>query len=548
MIKKRITALLLAIGMLMSTGLAACSSSSSDSGSSSDSTTDSDGFDKTTITSWDDENLSWIEDADREVTMDCYIDFDWYSLDTWGEDDVSQYITELTGVTLNVTKASDTAQLLVLLAADELPELIFTSNQVTRYYDTAYTYSFTELFDEYCPEMWNLVDETELANNTQSDGLIYTLKSHYSSDSDWEDERNLPSPGDSGFHYRADLLEELGFDSISSIEELEEVFAAAHEAYPDLITYLPHPTWLSPFYEYFGISPSPTSAYYEYDTDTVQFGMFDENLVDYFLFLNRCYLNGYLSAEAYTYEPEQFFQIVRSGSVFSASYNTGFSDDTNKNYYDANGIDAYMSPQIEPLTYEDELLFEPVDASVGWASFFISKNCTDPEKAIEYVEFLKSPDGDALTQWGIEDLHYTLTDEGYILRTDYYYDSSNTTGVGPWYFMASGLGEGVAVSSAKVSDPDYSQYVDLLYSRKSYYSRDPVLAFVIPDADTDEYTIYTKIQDLYNNSHVSIITSESQEACAAAVEELIANAYSIGADTLIEYQTEAYAEAALRYE
>ena len=58
--------------------------------------------------------------------MTCYIDFDWYAYDTWGNDDVSQLITEETGVTLDVTKSSDLNQLQVLLAAGELPDLIFT--------------------------------------------------------------------------------------------------------------------------------------------------------------------------------------------------------------------------------------------------------------------------------------------------------------------------------------------------------------------------------------------------------------------------------------
>ena len=42
------------------------------------------------------ENLSWEKDT-SPVTFSCYIDHDWYAVDTWGEDEVSKEITRLTG-------------------------------------------------------------------------------------------------------------------------------------------------------------------------------------------------------------------------------------------------------------------------------------------------------------------------------------------------------------------------------------------------------------------------------------------------------------------
>ena len=77
--------------------------------------------------------------------MEMYIDFTWYGADTWGEDDISKKITEITGVTLDVTKSSDDNQLQVYLAAGELPELIFTTANVNSYFDTDVAYAWDEL-------------------------------------------------------------------------------------------------------------------------------------------------------------------------------------------------------------------------------------------------------------------------------------------------------------------------------------------------------------------------------------------------------------------
>ena len=73
------------------------------------------------------ENLSWEKDT-SPVTFSAYIDYDWYAVDTWGEDEVSQEITRLTGVSLDVTKGSDLQVLSVQLAAQELNDIVFTSN------------------------------------------------------------------------------------------------------------------------------------------------------------------------------------------------------------------------------------------------------------------------------------------------------------------------------------------------------------------------------------------------------------------------------------
>ena len=150
--------------------------------------------------------LSWQKDT-SPISFTCYIDYDWYALDAWGEEDVSQEITKRTGVSLEVTKASDTTQLQVLLAADELPEIVFTANQVQRFENPDISYSFDELIEKHCPEFMDMIDPIEIVNNTADDGHFYTLKSHYNNEEAWADPRNLPSPGSAGFYVREDILQ-----------------------------------------------------------------------------------------------------------------------------------------------------------------------------------------------------------------------------------------------------------------------------------------------------------------------------------------------------
>ena len=99
--KKRISALALALGMAIGSSAAMAAPESM----------------------IDFSNLAFNDDT-SPIEFSLYLDYDWYSVDTWGKDEVSQYITEITGVSFDAYKSSDRSELGVLLAADDLPDVI----------------------------------------------------------------------------------------------------------------------------------------------------------------------------------------------------------------------------------------------------------------------------------------------------------------------------------------------------------------------------------------------------------------------------------------
>ena len=499
------------------------------------------------ITSYDDPDISWKQVKDTPVTIGCYIDFDWYALDTWGKDEVSQEITRRTGVSLDVTKSSDLNQLSVLFAADQLPEMMFTTNMVERFYDTDFVWPFNELIDQYCPEWMNLLDPVEIVNNTQPDGNFYTLRSHYNSAEAWADPRNVSSPGDSFFAYREDIAKELGIPEITSIEEMMDAFAVVKEQRPDMIVYAPQSQWANPLtwfmHTWEGVGAVVTDGVVSLAYDCPR-------AYEWLQLLNEMVRLGYVDTEFYTYQTQQWEEIINQGNTFAASYNSGVADRANK-YYDENGMSGkwFIHPK-KPFTYKGEMLFQPIDGGIGWSNLFITKNCKNPDRAIQYMEFLKSPEGDQLTQWGIEGKHYTLSEEGYILRPEGFEKLLGTdTGIGPWYFMASGLGEGVAVTSGKVGPtPQYTQGVDALMMYKPYYFRDPAMAFMAPKPETDEFNIRTKLNDLYTNVKMELYGAPSEADLKAVYEKFCADAETIGAKQLLAYYQQAYDTAKARYQ
>lgn len=498
-------------------------------------------------TSWEQASLSWKQDT-TPVKFSLYIDFDWYAYDTWGKDDVSQEIERLTGVSLDVTKASDLNQLQVLLATGNLPDIIFTTNQVQKFWNEDIVWPWDELINEHAPEFMDLLDPVEVINNTAPDGHFYTLKSHYSNDEQWEDWRNVPSVGGPGLAVREDILEALGNPPIDSLEDLLAVLRQVKSEYPDMIGYLPHASWRNPIKDMLGMHA--TLPHLDKD-GRVKINFNEPNLLVYLKYMNTLYREGILHPESFTYTTDQFNQLVASGNVFMASYNTAIADETNKRFQEA-GMHAYRFKPInnKVLTYKGEDHVNIYEAGTGWASVFISKNVKDPARAIQFMQFLKSPEGAALTMWGQEGKHYTMLENGLIERNTEYLESKSVQeiGLGAWYMQVSGLHESIGQVSLAEQEPEAAQYLDVLRFRKERTTRDPALSFVDPPADSDEYHILVRLRELYANEKVNIMLSASEEEVEQKYAQFMKNAKQIGLERLETYMNERYQEVKKRYD
>ena len=576
---KKLLASLLALCMVLAIGLTACSSgdtattttaaadTTTTAAAGDDATTAADG--ETTAAAADDgapatwENLSWEKNT-SPVTLSLYIDFDWYSVDTWGEDQVSQEITRLTGVSLDVIKSSDLNQLSVMLAAQELNDITFTSNLPQRFEDPDICAAWDELSAQYCPEFMENIDPLEKLNNTAPDGHIYTLKTHYNNDANWADPRNLPSPGDPGLYYRADIMEKLSLPMFNSVETFDETLYAVQAKANEVgitMVFNPHPTWASAIAEFMG---APLTRYWDAESKSIKLQYNSEKWLEYFKLMNKWYRDGIMPKDYLGVRPEDFFQRNRSGQVFAAQYNCGLQVETNE-LWRQNGTGGlstdmtkpYFKIVKEPLTYKGEDLLTYPDYNIGWASTFLSASCENLDRAICFMEFLKSPQGDELTQWGIEGKHYTLNEDGLIVRTEEYNnytaDELKQTGIGPWDLQASGLGEGVSVHSTILStDPekaiDAQDEVDLLKMRKTHYDRQPVMYFAMTDLDSDELAIQTKLADEWSKRSAQMIAASSEAEVEQLWNDTQAYLKANGIEKVEAMMTANYKEALARYQ
>lgn len=474
------------------------------------------------------------------IEMDLFVNHTWFWTSDW-KGAIAEEITKRTGVKMNVERANDNQQLPVMIASGSLPEMIYTSAEIERLSDSRLCYPWNELIDQYATDF--PMTSIEVANHTQEDGNFYTLRNFFWTEEQWLDSKfALPGPGTHSLHYRTDLWEELGSPSITSLSELESVLEMAKAEFPEVIPYVHN--W---GYEYFqaqhGMDVGNTHIYPE--GDKIYHRLRHPALLETLIFMNRLIQKDLTVPENFTWEYEQFQQQVYSGNAFSFSRSAWESNEANDAFKKA-GL-PYQARIVQVELSNDAVW---VNDGIGWSATFITKNNENPDRAIQFMKFMRQEEGRRLSTWGIEGRHWNLGDDGRPIFTEEYLTSRSGPNFyeeilgGVWTF-------GVALEEQiQGYDPEnWPEVTPRLQAAKVKYVFRPELHFVVPRGNTEEANIYSRIEEFAKNEEIRIIISAKNESEVREMyAEMISQAEKMGLNTMEAWMTDKYAEVMKRYQ
>ncbi|WP_100407813.1 extracellular solute-binding protein [Bacillus solitudinis] len=491
----------------------------------------SSGGSEETVTDQTDPDATSSESGDEVVELTMFVNHPWWTQREWGGA-VAEEITKQTGVKLNIQVAADDNQLSLMMASGDLPDLVFTADNVDRMADPKLSYAWNELIEEYAPSFE--IDKTRKAVNTVSDENFYTILNAFSTEEEWNsNDKALPGAGSAGLAVREDIMEELGNPEIKSLTDFENVLMQVKENYDGMLPLVMDINHLGGFFKaHFGIDVGPTAPWYERDGELF-YETRHPGYLEYYKYMNRLYRNGLITAENFTFADDQRDdQMVLSGDAFAHMYVMRVADANNTNL-EKQGEDFRYKLLTESIS-EDTVY---INSMIGWSGVFITKNNKNPEASIKLMEFMLSEEGQKLGLWGIEGEHWTWNEEGY---PQFNYDVNDEEYKGEEGIYWWGLLGGSAVSEG------IGNYVPGLQSTEGFQMAKertiyrPELGLVNPDPDTEERNILTSIQEMIKNEETKIYLAKSEEEAVAAYEQMMANAEKIGIEQLEEWATEEY--------
>lgn len=491
---------------------------------------------------------SAVPQPEKEVetaTLDLFVNHTWWPLPTWSGT-VPEYITQQTDVDLNVTVAADTQQLPLMISSGELPDLIYTDNtgnMITLLSDPDLCWPWEELMAEYYPDF--TFDEGRARIYRMEDGQFYTIRNNYSTPEELE-EYDAALVGVNVPTVRRSIYEELGSPEIKTTEDFYGLLVQVKEKYPDLIPCVFNTNWTGAggtscqFLTDFGLVNANFA--YDEDTDEVTYYIFEEGRLDYYKYMNRLYREGLMIAENYAFNNEdESYQYAYNLQCFA--YIKGSNAEELNQQCALLGTDQdWMDLHV---ALNEDTTFQIYDSNIGWSGLFVSKNCEDPAAAARLLAYLFSDEGMRTAFWGIEGEMWNWSEDGkYPVFCEEFKDNDwqERNGLTDWGLL-SGTWATERLAAYDPEDEFANELLDLSNTAKAHTISCPAVGLVIPDADSDEQTIKSKLDTMVKTEEMKIFLAESEEECEQAYYDMLELAREQGADELNAWANETYQEA-----
>ena len=526
---KKIVSILLCLGMVISL-LAGCQNSSK---------TDATGDNVSETGEASAETKSGEEGNDSLKKLSIFVNMSWYPVDSF-TGKIPEAIKKATGVDLDVTIATDSSQLGVMIASEELPDLIFTDASLNELSSSSACYSLDELTEKTGVDFSkseNYEERRKIARSLASDGNVYTLLNNYNTQKDWSNLK-IGAPGQACIYYRKDLLDAAGITLPTNLDEFYDTLDKVKKAYPDMTPLGLGGYWkLQPISSWSGVASeqyNTATGEYKYDAST-------DSYKDFLTYSNKLYRAGLITPEEYANENEAdgHQKAYNDGCVFYTWYLAG----SNLNQLQTNATAS--SAQWAILAPLGET---PIGTSRGWAGTFISKTCSDPKAAAAIVSYLNTAEGSRLAMWGVEGDDYTLGSDGvpkfsenYLAArkdTKKWYSEYNTM----FYFGSSAINE-IYMNYSGMDENELSQFTAYSKGYKNY----PEIGIAQPPTTSDEGVIKTKLDEIKKNYEAKIVFTDTDKAFESALSEYMDALKNTGIDRYNEYMTKKIAEVKAEY-
>ncbi len=493
--------------------------------------------------------------ANKEpVTLSIYISDPGTVWEDWGENPVSQRVTEATGITFECVApvTDDDTKLSMLISSDDLPDV------VTDYYNNSswdtmikegQLCDLEELAREYAPELLNLVDQEAWDACRAADGHVYYLTSCFYTTKNLElfkKYNGIVQSNQPCLVVRQDYYEELGSPDITNAQEFMEFCEKLQEAHPDhLPFYTGSLTTTGPSYlaYLFGVG-----SYYVDENLNVSRAYRNPAYLDMYIWFNEMVNKGLVNEDSFVDEDADKDAKIAQGLPSSFLYNVAYTgavpgDNPDTTYYPMKPWDTY----------------EQVRANAGYIRFGISQKCKDKAAATRWLEFGNSPEGAEIMCLGIEGSPDEEWSGDLINGPHFYYEPDGDKGTMYEGFVNARLADWVG-TRAITGIEEYANYVTVdnwLIAQGRVISSDAMnqvnewfnpyvrfdngLSFNLA-AGSDELVINQTITNLIKEYHVKWAFASGEEEVRSLFDEFLKKCEDAGEEKLNAYLTETYAK------
>ena len=402
---RRLWTSMIALTVVSSMALTACSSGDGGNKPKEESTTKTDTATNgnndagTTETAANPDQPGWMADAKDPITFDWYINFSWFNK-KWGGDATADYITKKTGVNVNfiVPAGNENEKLNTMIASGKLPDFLtlgWYEEGVRKMIDGKLVLPLNELADQYDPYFFKVADAAKLGWYTQPDGNVYGYPNASSSPADYE-KYGSNFTSNQTFVVRKDMYEALGSPDMSTPEGFLNALKLAKEKFPQVNGQPLIPLGLHEFTEtgnysleaylqnFLGIPQQKDGQLYD--------RRLDPEYISWLKTFRKANEDGLLSKDIFIDKRPQMEEKISQGRYFAMLYQRSDFATQNIALYQKDPNVVYIAVNGPSNSNKTAPTLAGPGIS-GWTLTLISKDVKDKKRAIEFLSYLISEEG-----------------------------------------------------------------------------------------------------------------------------------------------------------
>lgn len=509
--------------------LAAC-------GSKKDVASDSQGTSKI-----DPNKPGWEQDTDK-VNFDWYINYSWYA-GKWGQDTVTKEITEKTGVSVNyiIPTGDGTEKLNTMIASGTLPDLITLDARdpiIETMIKGNLLLPYNKLAEQYDMYFFKVADPDRLNWFKKEDGNTYAYPNASYTTKNYKESNKIIS--NNTFLVRKDIYEAIGKPDMSTPEGFLNALKLAKEKFP---TINGQPISPLAFQEALDVTLTDylqdfLAVPYEKD-GKVNDKFLDPDYVAWLKTLRKAYNEKLISADVFVDKRPQIEEKMTQGRYFAMMYpyidalrplSVRFKEDPNSNYI---AVDGPKNARGDKHTLAGPGIS-------GWTVTLISKNNKNPQKAIRFLTYMMSEEGQRTVllgkkgvTWDVIDGKEQLLPDIAKMRTENRKEFDQVHGADDMHWML--MDNAMQRKNWAVPSPAHQVQIE----EWTYDKVQPRFIFemIDPQGNIPEAVINEKVKMKLPKVLASLVTAKSDAEFDKIYNAFIEERKSLGFDKVIEYKT-----------
>ena len=367
-------------------------------------------------------DAGWKLNTKDPVKFDWYINFSWFARH-WGDSMVSKYITEKTGVDINfiVPAGNEAEKLNAMIAGDALPDLLtigWWEGQIPQMIDAGLVEPLDALAEKYDPYFFKVTDPNKLGWYRQADGHVYGYPNSSFTSTDYEKYKGKLTSNET-FLVRKDMYEALGSPDMTTPEGFLSAMREAKKKFPTvngqpLIPFganefgdIGCTTFASYLMHFLAIQPEENGKFVNADLGLTE----NEEYMRWLKMFRKAHEEGLIATDLFVDKRSQIEEKAAQGRYFCMLYQNWDMQAAQNALYANDPNSIYIAVEGPKNSRGDDHTLAG-GGIAGWTVTLISKNCKDKARAIQFLTYLISEEGQMDTNFGIKDKTYVINSNG----------------------------------------------------------------------------------------------------------------------------------------